>query len=142
MIKTSILLFVLVGLLLVVTSCGQSQPAETPPSHEHEKATFQVEVSRNGFNNMPGEFQLEVEAGQEVEITFVYGDGDFPQDNPHVIAIPGYGIEDVVLDKDNPEKTVSFTAGAGEVVFKCTTITCVGHTNLQRGLIVPQEHSH
>lgn len=140
--KIFLLIPVLITFLVVVSSCGQSQPAESPPSHEHEKAVFRVEVSRNGFNNTPGEFQLEVEEGQEVEITFVYGDSDFPQNNPHTIGIPDYGIETGVLDEGNPEVTLSFTASSREVVFKCLQLTCVGHANLQEGHIVPHEHSH
>lgn len=140
--KVFLLLSVLVGLPVVVSSCGQPQPSEAPPPHE-EKGSFRVEVSRNGFNNTPGEFQLEVEPGQEVEITFVYGDGDFPQNNPHIVAIPDYGIENIVLDQENPEVTVRFTAtSARKVTFMCTNVTCVGYTNLQGGVIVPHEHSH
>jgi hypothetical protein len=120
------------GVLLLASSCAQ--PAAAPPPQE--EGTIRVEVSRFGFNKTPGEFTLEAEAGQEVEIIFVYGDGDFSENNPHIITIPDYGIENVFLDKDNPEVTVSFPARAGEVAFMCTLETCVGHTNLQRGILV------
>ena len=131
--KIFLLMSVLAG-ILVLSSCGQPQPVETPPPQGEGK--FRVEVSRNGFNKTPGEFRLEVEEGQEVEITFVYGDGDFPQNNTHIIAIPDYGIETSVIDEDNLEVTASFTASkTGKVSFKCTQITCVGHPNLQGGII-------
>jgi hypothetical protein len=133
--KVFLLLSLLVGILVVVSSCGQSQPPEVSPPPE--EGTFRVEASRKGFNNTPGEFRLEVKQGQEVEITFVYGDDDFPQNNPHIIAIPDLGITPFTLDRDNPEEMVRFTAKeAGEVAFMCTNITCVGHTNLLRGIIV------
>ncbi len=41
-------------------------------------------------------------------------------------------------DEDNPEETVRFTAKTGEAAFMCTLITCVGHTNLQGGIIIIQ----
>ncbi len=89
--KVFLLMTVLVSILVMVSACGQPQPAETPPPQE--KGSFRVEVSRNGFNNTAGEFRLEVEQGQEVEITFVYGDSDFPENNPHIIAIPDYSLQ-------------------------------------------------
>ncbi len=134
--KVFLLMSVLVGILVVVSSCTQSQPPQTPSNQE--KGTFQIEVSRHGFNDTPGEFRLAVEEGQEVEITFVYGDEDLSQNNPHIITIPAYGITTATLDKENPEDTVSFTASkSGEVSFMCT-LYCVGHTNLRKGSIVIQ----
>ena len=135
--KTILLAAVLVSIVVVASSCSQTQPTETSPLQEEGK--FRVEVSRNGFDNTQGEFRLEVEEGQEVTITFVYGDGDFPQNNPHIIAIPDYGIDTGVLDENNLEVTLRFTASKdGEVSFICTEISCVGHPNLQGGIIVIQ----
>ena len=134
--KVFIVMAVLLGILVVVSSCSPTSP--------QEEVKFRVEVSRFGFDKNPGEFRLDVEAGQEVEITFVYGDGDFDENNPHIIAIPDYGLETGVLDRENPEVTVSFTAGsAGEVVaFTCIRTACVGHApNLQGGTIVIQPGS-
>ncbi len=94
-------------------------------------------VLQYGFNNTAGEFRVEIEEGQKVEITLIYGDGDFPQNNPHIIAIPDYGIAPFTIDRENPEETVRFTAKeAEEVAFMCTLVTCVGHTNLQGGILV------
>ena len=130
-----ILFVVTMTVLLLTSSCAQ--PGEAPPPQGGE--TIRVEVSRKGFNNTPGEFRLEVEEGQEVKIIFVYGDGDLGQNNPHIIAIPDYGLNTGVLDQDNPEATVSFTAAStGEVAFMCAQVTCVGHTNMQGGIIVIQ----
>ena len=113
--------------------------AELIPQKE---GSFRVEVSLNGFNNTPGEFRLEIEEGQEVEITFVYGDNDFPTNNPHIIAIPDLGITPFILDQNNPEFTVSFTAPkVGDATlfsFMCTQTACAGHNNLLEGTIVIQ----
>ena len=90
-----------------------------------------VEVSQNGFNNMSGDFHLEVEAGQEVEITFVYKDDSLPRNNPHNIANPEYGIATGTLDQGNPEVTLRFTAReTGVVTFSCVSAECTGHHNL------------
>jgi len=100
---------------------------------------IRIEVSRHGFNQTPGEFRLEVEAGQEVVITFVYGDGDQSDNNPHRIFITGYNIFSAVLDRGNQESTVRFTANeTGEVSFMCV-LSCVGHDNLQKGTITIQQ---
>ncbi len=135
--KIALLFLVLAGLLVAASACGQAKPADTPPPQGEGK--FRVEVSRRGFDDTPGEFRLEVVEGQEVEITFVYGDDDFSQNNPHVVAIPALGIATRILDENNLEDTVRFTASkSGEIVFKCSEAACVGHANLQGGIIVIQ----
>lgn len=132
--KVSVLFVVLLGLLLVAVSCAQPQQTE---AQDQEEEGLRVEVGRLGFDGTAGEYRLEVEVGQEVEITFVYGDKDFSQDNPHIIAIPDLGITSGLIDQDNPETTVRFTAGnAGEFTFACTKVDCVGHTNLLGGILV------
>ncbi len=131
--KVSLLFFVLFGLLVAAVSCAQPQQTEGPPPEEG----IRIEVSRRGFNSTAGEYRLEVEEGQQVEITFVYGDKDFSQNNPHIIAIPDLGITTGLIDQENPEATVRFTAGnTGEFAFECTKVDCVGHTNLLGGILV------
>lgn len=128
-----VLFIPILSALLLFSSCAQ--PAETPPPQEQEG--IRVEVSRNGFNGTGGEFRIEVEEGEEIEITFVYGDKDFSQNNPHIIAFPTLGITTNALDENNPEETVRFTATeTGEIVFMCTKVDCVGHPNLIQGRIV------
>ncbi len=135
------LLVLLIGILVVVSACGQPQSVETGGEHE-EEGSFRVEVSRNGFNDTAQEFHIEVEEDQEVEITFVYGDSDFSQNNPHRIIIPDYGIETAIIDENNPEVTVRFTAtGHGEIAFMCSIPDCVGHSNLLGGRIVIEEEA-
>ncbi len=113
---------------LILASCT----APTTATHSSNNIpASKVEVGRWGFNKTPGEFLLEVEKGQEVEITFVYGDNDVPENNPHIISVPDYDIETDILDRDNQEVTVRFTATeTGEVAFMCTSPECIGHHNL------------
>ncbi len=128
----------LVTVLVVTSACGTPPPPPPPaPTPPPQEGVYRVEVSRQGFKNMTGESRLEVAAGQEIEITFVYGDNDFSQNNPHIIAIPALNITTDTLDRENPEVTVRFTASqTGEINFMCTKVDCVGHTNLLGGTIV------
>ncbi|MEE8413029.1 MAG: hypothetical protein V3R96_00615 [Dehalococcoidales bacterium] len=139
--KKFLLISVLLGISLVISACAQSSEVET--NEEHEDGAFRVEVSRNGFNNEAQGFHIEVEEDQEVELTFVYGDSDFSQNNPHNIIIPEYGIETGIIDENNPEVTVHFTAtGHGEIAFMCAIPECIGHSNLVSGRIVIEESGH
>ncbi len=139
--KLFLVISVLLGILVLASACGQSQPEETPPPQK--EGSFRVEVSRNGFNGEAQDFHIEVEEDQEIEITFVYADDDFSQNNPHRIIIPEYDIETETIDENNPEVTVKFTAtGHGEIAFMCSNIQCVGHTSLLGGKIVIDDSGH
>ena len=139
--KRFLLISVLLGISLVISACAQSPEVET--NEEHEEGAFRVAVSRNGFNNEAQGFHIEVEEDQEVALTFVYGDSDFSQNNPHKIIIPEYGIETGIIDENNPEVTVYFTAtGHGEIAFMCSIPDCIGHSNLVSGRIVINESGH
>ena len=111
---------------IILTGCA------TPAASSNDNILIRrVEVNQNGFNGIPGNLHLNVEEGQEVEITFVYKDDSLPGNNPHNIASPEYGIETGTLDKNNPEITLRFTANeTGEVIFYCITPECIGHHNL------------
>ncbi len=116
-----------------------------PPSHASTSTqlrTFTVIVSRNGFNGTAGTFTLNVQQGDSVKITFVYGDDDLAVDNPHAIAFEGYRIQTVNIGKSNPTVTVEFVADvSGTFNFYCY-IPCLGMENLLGHLIVaPTEGS-
>ena len=127
-----------IGILATAVACqstpdGESAaPEEETPAHEEG---IRVTVSRNGFDGSR-QFRIEVEEGEEFEITFVYGDGDFSQNNPHVIEITALGLTTGVIDRQNAEETLHFTATeTGEISFMCTKVDCVGHANLLTGTI-------
>jgi hypothetical protein len=98
-------------------------------------ASFRVEVSQNGFNGKP-DLVLQVQPGQEVEITFVYGDAGLNDpEQSHIMQIDGYDV-DVLLDLDHQESTVKFVADkAGSFTIHCRA-KCKGHRSLQNGLLV------
>ncbi len=106
MMKFKLLIMVAVILLLPLLAIAAS--LEGKASAQAGNGPIRIEVSRFGFNYTPEEFRPEVEVGQEVVITFVYG--DLPQQNPHRIFISGYNIQTDILDRENPEITVRFTA--------------------------------
>ena len=82
---------ILLPILGIIASFGSSSLVQA------DNETIRIEVSHNGFNQTPGEFQIEVEAGQEVAITFVYGDEDLLDNNPHRIFIPDFKIATDIL---------------------------------------------
>jgi hypothetical protein len=103
---------------------------------QEENSPIRIEVSYEGFDQTPGRFELVIEAGQEVEIIFVYGDNDLPENNPHIIFISGYNIKTDTLDQQNPEVTVNFYADKeGEFNFMCI-LDCEGHDELQKGRLI------
>lgn len=90
-----------------------------------------VVVSERGFDPAV----VEVTEGELVELTFVYGDGHLPQDNPHRIFIEGLDLESPEISRARPEATVRFTAErSGRLRFKCTAY-CTGHDRLQDGYL-------
>ncbi len=120
---------ILIPVLAALAAPGNNALAQT------DNGTIRIEVSRHGCNQTPGEFRLEVEAGREVVISFVYGDDDLPGNNPPQIFITGYNIPSDVLDQENPEIIMRFTPdSSGEVSFMCI-LYCTGHENLQKGRI-------
>lgn len=97
---------------------------------------FTVVVGEPGFNGTWEILKIRVNQGDRVRINFVYGDVDLAQDNPHKITIEGYNIVTDPLSKGRPLIVVEFTAGqVGEFGFYCI-LACLGHENLQNGLLV------
>ena len=136
-----ILVFFLVFPGVVLAEKTSTQ--DTTSSTQQGNIQFRVEVSKNGFKNISenasentsGELRLEVQEGQEVEITFVYAENT-SGDNPHILYISGYKIQTETMSKDNPEVTVKFTANkTGEFAITCI-MECSGHQNLQDGKLV------
>ena len=88
-----------------------------------------IVVSERGFEPPV----LDVPEGQPVELTFVYGDGHLPDDNPHILRIEGLNIESGEISRSTPQTTVTFTASqSGEIKYVCS-IRCVGHGRLRDG---------
>ena len=109
---------------------------DTTSSEQQGNKQFRVEISEKGFNNSPDELRLEVVEGQAVEITFVYAEDASQDNNPHIFFVVGYKIQTDILDKDNPEVTVKFTADkTGEFPIACI-MDCAGHNNLQNAKLV------
>lgn len=130
--KRHILIIFTLILVFLIIFPGMALAQDSTTGTQQNIKTFRVMVGEKGFNDSPEILRLEVEEGQEVEITFVYADNRY---NPHRIRIAGYNIDTGVLDQDNPEVTVRFIANrTGEVIFNCVLL-CGGHENLQGGII-------
>lgn len=96
--------------------------------------SFIIMVGRNGFNGTSS-LVVEVNQGDAVNLTFVYGDTDLGQNNPHSIAIAAYGLATPKLGRASPSATIYFVAGqVGDFVIRCT-LPCLGMDNLQNGIL-------
>lgn len=139
--KRLALLFILIFVFLLIfpgVIMAENMSAQgTASDTQQNNNIFRIEVSEDGFENADGKLPIVVEQGQEIEIIFVYADiTSF--NNKHIIQISGYNIETEVLGKDNPEVSVKFIANkTGEFSFKCI-LDCVGHKNIQTGVLVVQ----
>lgn len=103
--------------------------------HAHSQAV-QISVGRNGFNDSVL-YEIDIEAGHEVTITFTYADDDMAENNAHEIRIKGSGVDlpPVRVSKDNPVATITFTpTKTGKLRVVCV-VPCVGMENLVGGLI-------
>lgn len=107
-----------------------------PAAHAHTQ-TFTVTVSQYGFESVV-DYQLDVEAGHPVVLTFTYADMDMTDDNPHEIKIKGPGVDDlptVTVSREKPTATIDFTPKAtGTLHFVCV-VPCRGMENLVGGQI-------
>lgn len=120
------ILWVWLGLMLLTTSMGASVAfaGDSPRA-------IRVVVSRNGFQPPV----IEVAAGEQVAITFVYGDTDLDYPNPHMIKLKDYGLQTAELSPDHPQHTLTFTVNkTGSFSMVCVA-TCNGHQQLQDGII-------
>lgn len=98
--------------------------------------SFTVVVSRHGFNGTDKTLALNLVQGDAVHITFVYGDGDLPYDNPHVIFLVGYDLRTAYISKSDPIATLDFVATeTGTFAFYCL-VPCEGMVNLSSGTVV------
>jgi hypothetical protein len=98
--------------------------------------SISISVGRDGFNHTAN-YLVDVEAGQEVTITFTYADGDLPSDNPHQIRIVGLGLDlpTIALSRDNPTASITFTPMQTGTLSIFCIIPCIGMENLTGGKI-------
>jgi len=137
--RFALLFFILILIFLLIFP-GVASADNATLIAQQDQNPIRIEVSEEGFKNPNGKLPIVVEEGKEVEITFVYADVT-SFNNKHIIHISGYNIDTEVLDKDNPEVTVKFIANkTGEFSFKCI-LDCVGHQNIQSGILVVQAAS-
>ncbi len=122
-----------IALVLLVTLLAT---AFFPLSAHAHAQNVMISVSRDGFDHM-ADYTVEVEAGHEVTITFAYADGDLGSDNPHEIQIVGLGVDlpAVIVSRDNPTATMTFTpTKTGTLTILCI-IPCIGMEKLIGGTI-------
>lgn len=98
-----------------------------------EPVKIRVEVNADGFNHNGGaDFNIDVEQGQLVEITFVWADEKNPDDE-HIFVLDGYKLRSEKINSTHRETTLKFIADkVGKFGFKCD-IDCENHDLLQKG---------
>jgi hypothetical protein len=122
-------------LLLHPAAIIMADSSSSNGASQTQTKAFVIVVSRSGFNGTASRFVIEVNQGDKVRLTFVYGDWDLSQDNPHVITIDGYNVVSPKLRRTTPNSTVEFVAGqSGDFRMHCS-LPCLGMENLQEGLL-------
>jgi hypothetical protein len=125
---------IIVALLLALQPALVLAAPTNPATGTDAVKSFVIVVGRNGFNGTSS-LVVEVNQGDTVSLTFVYGDTDLARNNPHAIAIVGYGLSTPKLGRTSPNATIQFVAGqAGDFVIHCT-LPCLGMDNLQNGIL-------
>jgi len=98
----------------------------------HDKTHITVTIDDAGFNGKPGDFTIEVDQGQLVELTFVWAHKGYPNEE-HVMVLEGYKLEWGQIDSQNRQATLKFIADKpGTFTFKCD-LKCDLHDYLQSG---------
>ncbi|MBI3160082.1 MAG: hypothetical protein HYZ26_10845 [Chloroflexi bacterium] len=103
--------------------------------HAHPQG-ISISVGQFGFEGAP-DFAVEVEAGHEVTLTFIYADLGLASDNPHIIRIEGLELDlpDVVVSRENPRATITFIATETGTLRILCIVPCVGMERLVGGQI-------
>lgn len=123
-------LLVLMALLLAAA------PLYTAQAHVmklSQAVQIRVEINDDGFNhNGGGDFNIDVEQGQVVELTFVWAGEKNPNDE-HIFVVDGYNLKSGKINSTQRETTLKFIADkVGTFNFKCD-IDCENHDLLQKG---------
>ena len=110
---------------LMPTSLVHAMPGRQSPKQ------IRIEIMDGGFNGMADEYNVEVEQGQLVEITFVWAHKAYIQDE-HILVIDGYKLETPKIDSGHKEATLKFVADkVGRFSIHCD-LECDAHSALQR----------
>ena len=123
--RLTLLIAVVAIALSALASIGSVQPALAA-----DPVKITIKVTDSGFD--PN--SIEVPAGSQVELTFVWDSPAHPEDE-HIIVIEGYKLESEKINRLNKETVVKFIADkSGSFNFKCD-FECDTHDSLQHGTI-------
>ncbi len=126
------------------TSVAAPTSSSAPAAASSQPVSIRVETTDAGFRcaagvnqhclgDQNGQFVIEAEQGQQVELTFVWANQSYPEMQEHIIALDGYKLETDKINATSRETTIKFIADQpGTFGFQCTEI-CVAHGYLQKG---------
>lgn len=110
----------------VAASAAGASCAQRPAS---EVCRLRVEITDNGFNDLPSGFEVEVKQGQPVELTFVFAQKRSRTDS-HIILLSGYDLKTEELDARLRQTTLKFVAEKPG----CFELKCTNECNIHRKL--------
>jgi hypothetical protein len=111
--------------VLMPTTLVHAMPARQSPKQ------IRIAIMDGGFDGVADEYNVEVEQGQLVEITFVWAHKAYVQDE-HIFVIDGYKLETPKIDSGHKEATLRFVADkVGTFAIHCD-LECDAHAALQR----------
>ena len=126
----------ILGLLgAVVLVCGGfAVGASDAMAQAPEAVKIRIPITDNGFNDQPSGFEITVEQGQLVELTFVWEHAAYLEE-AHIFVLEGYNLESDEISFHNREATLRFVAEKpGAFRLKCD-VDCEVHDVLKRATL-------
>ena len=118
------------GAIILLASAAFGLLGLSPALADDGPVKLTIKVTDTGFDPS----SIDVPAGAQVELTFVWDNANHPDDE-HIIVIPGYKLESEKIDRTNKQTVLSFIANkTGSFLFKCD-FECDTHDILQHGNI-------
>ncbi|MBI4494632.1 MAG: Ig-like domain repeat protein [Chloroflexi bacterium] len=99
-------------------------------AQSQEPVKMRIEITENGFNGQP-DFNLELEQGKTVELTFVFVQKAALED-VHIVVLKGYGLETPEISYYNKEATLKFVADKPGTFELTCDLDCEIHDKLKR----------
>ncbi|MBI3537134.1 MAG: hypothetical protein HY070_06225 [Chloroflexi bacterium] len=130
--------FLILIIILVLAIIAAYAPNHADASHA--KGHIIVKIDDEGFNGTSGDFTIEVDQGQTIELTFQWAHQALGGEE-HVMVLEGYKLEWDKINSSHQQATVKFIADkSGTFTFKCD-LECDLHRHLQKGHLLVRSNN-